>query len=85
MTATVVILGHHRHDPCNLPLHQRQHLNIFLYPVQGGYLVEDAKVTWNPTRGSAVHVQETFHLLFVKSGSQVQRIKSPHQRPQAYS
>ena len=44
------------------------HLNIFLYPVQGGYLVEDAKVTWDPTRGSAVHVQETFHLLFVKSG-----------------
>ena len=44
------------------------HLNIFLYPVQGGYLVKDPKVTWNPTRGSAVYVQETFHSLFVKSG-----------------
>ena len=43
------------------------HLNIFLYPVQGGYLVKDPKVTWDPTRGSAVHVQETFHLLFVRS------------------
>ena len=36
--------------------------------MQGGYLVKDAKVTWDPTRGSAVHVQETFQLLFVKSG-----------------
>ena len=35
--------------------------------MQGGYLVKDPQVTWNPTRGSAVHVQETFHLLFVKS------------------
>ena len=61
------------------------HLNIFLYPVQGGYLVKDPKVTWDPTRGSAVHVQETCHSLFVKSGYQVPIINSPHQRLQVYS
>ena len=37
-------------------------LYIFLYPVQGCDLVEDAKVARDPTRCSAVHIQKTWIL-----------------------
>ena len=50
--------SHCQHDHCHED--DESDLNIFLYPVQGCYLVKDAKVARDPTGCTTVHIQKTF-------------------------